>query len=136
MHKHVLQHYKPVPVRPLEPRPGPWRDGLRNASFGGVNQTSLQQGALPQGLAAACRLLLLLTEGNESELTTAHAEDMDITSCCSDGFAHCCPAGPRTRIGDDGEEIPAYYYEWASQIQAMPASKQPGMLQQLSEDDR
>eukprot|EP00891_Asterochloris_glomerata_P008303 jgi/Astpho2/8303/Aster-x0351 len=44
--------------------------------------------------------------------------------------------GPRTRIGDDGEEIPAYYYEWASQIQAMPASKQPGMLQQLSEDDR
>ncbi|KAK9820200.1 hypothetical protein WJX72_007422 [[Myrmecia] bisecta] len=45
----------------------------------------------------------------------------------------------RSRVGSDGEEldeIPAFYYEWAAKIQELPHERQSSTLGQMTEDDR
>lgn len=39
-------------------------------------------------------------------------------------------------MGDDGEEVPAYYHQWAAKIQDMSPARQADVLDQLGEDDR
>ena len=45
-------------------------------------------------------------------------------------------AGKGVKVGDDGEEVPAYYHQWASKIQDMSPARQADVLDQLGEDDR
>lgn len=40
------------------------------------------------------------------------------------------------RVGDDGEEVPAYYHQWAAKIQDMSPARQADVLDQLGEEDR
>lgn len=45
-------------------------------------------------------------------------------------------SGKGIRVGDDGEEVPAYYHQWAAKIQDMSPARQADVLDQLGEDDR
>ncbi|KAA6417305.1 MAG: hypothetical protein FRX49_12729 [Trebouxia sp. A1-2] len=44
--------------------------------------------------------------------------------------------GKGMRVGDDGEEVPAYYHQWAAKIQDMSPARQADVLDQLGEEDR
>lgn len=44
--------------------------------------------------------------------------------------------GKGIKVGDDGEEVPAYYHQWAAKIQDMSPARQADVLDQLGEDDR
>ncbi|KAL0025471.1 hypothetical protein WJX77_003681 [Trebouxia sp. C0004] len=44
--------------------------------------------------------------------------------------------GKGMRVGDDGEEVPAYYHQWAVKIQDMSPARQADVLDQLGEEDR
>lgn len=45
-------------------------------------------------------------------------------------------SGKGIKVGDDGEEVPAYYHQWAAKIQDMSPARQADVLDQLGEDDR
>lgn len=45
-------------------------------------------------------------------------------------------SGKGFKVGDDGEEVPAYYHQWAAKIQDMSPARQADVLDQLGEDDR
>jgi hypothetical protein len=45
-------------------------------------------------------------------------------------------SGKGMRVGDDGEEVPAYYHQWAAKIQDMSPARQADVLDQLGEEDR
>ena len=45
-------------------------------------------------------------------------------------------AGKGAKIGDDGEQVPAYYQQWADKIKDMSPARQADVLDQLGEDDR
>lgn len=45
-------------------------------------------------------------------------------------------AGKGVRVGDDGEQMPAYYQQWADKIKDMSPARQADVLDQLGEDDR
>ncbi len=40
------------------------------------------------------------------------------------------------KVGDDGEEVPAYYHQWAAKIQDMSPARQADVLDQLGKEDR
>ena len=44
--------------------------------------------------------------------------------------------GKGIKVGNDGEEVPAYYHQWAAKIQDMSPARQADVLDQLGEDDR
>lgn len=45
-------------------------------------------------------------------------------------------SGKGIKVGDDGEEVAAYYHQWAAKIQDMSPARQADVLDQLGEDDR
>ena len=45
-------------------------------------------------------------------------------------------AGKGTKVGDNGEEVAAYYHQWAAKIQDMSPARQADVLDQLGEEDR
>ena len=45
-------------------------------------------------------------------------------------------AGKGTKVGDEGEEVAAYYHQWAAKIQDMSPDRQADVLDQLGEEDR
>ena len=45
-------------------------------------------------------------------------------------------SGKGIKVGDDGEEVPAYYHQWAAKIEDMSPARQADVLDQLGEDDR
>ena len=55
-----------------------------------------------------------------------------MSACHSDVFT----AGKGVRVGDDGEQMPAYYQQWADKIKDMSPARQADVLDQLGEDDR
>ena len=56
---------------------------------------------------------------------------------CQNSIAkHGACVGKGARIGDDGEQVPAYYQQWADKIKDMSPARQADVLDQLGEDDR
>lgn len=116
----------PDPYMHEDPYMSGGQNGGRAPGSGNVEQTAKQWLTGGQKwLKSAGKKLATVAKESASEIQK-RLETVDIKM----------QKGKGMRVGDDGEEVPAYYHQWAAKIQDMSPARQADVLDQLGEEDR